>query len=576
MTNTDRPLPTPPRDIKATADKIRRVAFLGIVLFYILTYLAPLGARPLVRPDEFRYAEIPREMLASGDWVTPRLNGVRYFEKPALGYQLTAVSFAVFGQNAWALRLPSALAVLFGAMFLYYLLLRETRDPWLPGTAAMIYLCFGLVFGVGTFAVMDSLLTAALTLSIGGFYLAYRSKRFAAIMLWLIFAGVWTGAAFLIKGLLALAVPVIVLTPFLIWQREWKKLFCYPWPVLLTAICVALPWSVRIDQAEPDFWRYFLIEEHFKRFTSQTYDRGPEPFWYYLPVLLGGVMPAGLLAISGAAGVSRKWLHAPLPRLLLCWSIVPFLFFSASSCKLGTYILPCFPPLAALLALAVRRATLTRHTDCQKINGKLLQYAGWLLTAAAVLAAIGLTVWLLVPKLPPLYDRFPGWTYAALAFAVVLGLVMLRQAKLRRRRKTALLLAAAVPLIVCGQCAVPTAILGNKLPESGLAYCLRQLSPGADDLVITDRSTMAPAAWVLKRDDLIVLGKPGELEYGFKNYPEYAPRHYQPGKLPELLQRQTGRHIFYITTNNLQKKPLPKDWPLEQTVTHRGITVVKF
>jgi len=561
---------------KFTGYKIHRTVISLITLFYIFTYLVPLGARPMARPDEFRYAEIPREMLASGDWITPRLNGVRYFEKPALGYQLTALSFAVFGENAWALRLPSALAVLLTAVFIYYLLMCELRDPLLPGMATMIYLCCGMVYGVGTFAVMDSLLTAALTLSIGGFYLACRSDRPPVIAASLIFAGVWTGAAFLVKGLLAFAVPAIVLTPFLLWQRNWRQLFMYPYLVLLAAVMVALPWSWEIHQAEPDFWRYFLVEEHFKRFTGSTYDRGPEPFWYYLPILLATVMPSGLLAISGAAGISRKWLQRPLTRLLLCWAILPFVLFSVSSCKLGTYILPCFPPLAILLALAVRRVMLTQPKRHQRITGTLLQCAGWLLLAGAILAAATLTVWLRLPGLPPLFEEFPVWAYAALAGAALLGTLMMYHAKFHRWQCTVVLLAAAVPVIICGQQALPTAALGNKLPESGLSFCLQTLAPTANDLVIVDRNTTAPAAWLLKRDDLIVLGKPGELAYGFANYPQYAARHYGANELPQLLSRPRPGQIFWITTRKLRNEDFPQGRPLPEMVMCNGITVAKF
>ncbi len=547
-----------------------------LAVFFIATYLMPLGARPMIRPDEFRYAEIPREMLATNDWVTPRLNDVRYFEKPALGYQMTALSFSIFGENAFALRLPSALAVLLTAVFIYYLLLHRSRDPFLPGLATGIYLTFGIVFGVGTFAVMDSQLTAALTLSIGSFYLACGTKQKTFILLWLLSAGFWAGCAFLVKGFLAFAVPVVVLVPFLLWQRDWRRLFLYPWLPLFVAIAVALPWSLMIHHAEPDFWRYFFVEEHWHRFTSHTYDRKPQPFWYFIPILLGGIMPSGLLAIPGWFGVKRDWLKTPLTRLLLCWTIMPFLFFSASSCKLGTYILPCFPPLAMLLAIAVRNAMLERHKLYQLITGKIARIFGWILMPGAVLAAVGLIVWHLMPKLPRLYDGFPWWPCAGMVFAELLGIMLLRRSRIQPLKELALLLAAIVPIIFCGLHSLPTAALGNKATEIGLVNCSNFMVPKPNDLIVVDRGVMAAASWVFKRTDLIVLGKPGELEYGFQNYPEYSARHYQLDDFPWLLKKMHRGHIFFITSQDLKRKPFPSDWPVPEIVIDHGVTMAKF
>ena len=119
----------------------RRLPVTLLILFYLATYILPLGSRQMIRPDEFRYAEIPREMLASGNWITPKLVDVRYFEKPALGYQLTALSFKYFGENAFALRLPSALAVGITALLLFGLLKTNSSDPRLP-VLATGFICF--------------------------------------------------------------------------------------------------------------------------------------------------------------------------------------------------------------------------------------------------------------------------------------------------------------------------------------------------------------------------------------------------------------------------------------------------
>ena len=330
----------------------RRRAALVLVLFYFSVYLLPLGLRPLLRPDEFRYAEIPREMLASGNWWSPRFVGFRYYEKPVLGYQLTALSMRLLGENAFAVRLPSALAAGATALLLWHLLaaMAEKKRDWLAPLGTAIFLGFGIVYGIGTYAVLDFPLTFAVTAAWCGFYFAWRSEKPSARLGWLALAGAAAGAGFLQKGLVAFALPALVAGAFLIWRREWKHLFLWPWIPLAVAVAVALPSAWTLHRAEPDFWRYFIMVEHFARFTSSTGDRHPQPFWYFLPILLGGMMPTGLLAVAAWTGWKREFFRRPGPQFLLCAFALPFLFFSASSCKLGTYILPCFAPLAGLIA----------------------------------------------------------------------------------------------------------------------------------------------------------------------------------------------------------------------------------
>ena len=157
--------------------KFHQTMLLILAVFYLFVYILPLGLRDMMIPDEFRYGEIPREMVANNDWVTPELVGVRYFEKPALGYQWTALCLKIFGENAFAVRLPSALSVGLTMLLIYWLCARQQRDRFLAPLAAMIYMSFAFVYGVGTFAVLDSQLTMALTWCIGGYFLAWQSKK---------------------------------------------------------------------------------------------------------------------------------------------------------------------------------------------------------------------------------------------------------------------------------------------------------------------------------------------------------------------------------------------------------------
>ena len=544
-------------------------------LFFLCTYLLPLGIRPLIRPDEFRYAEIPREMLSSGDWIVPRLNGVRYFEKPATGYQMTAVCFALFGENAFALRLPSVLGVLLTAAFLYFLMYRYSRDPFLPGLAAGIYLCSGLVFGVGTFAVLDSQLTCMLSLSIMAFYFAWSSSERRYVFCWLIAAGAFAGVAFLIKGFLAIAVPVIVAVPFLIWQKEWRKLFLFPWIPLLVMLAVVLPWSLAVHQAEPDFWRYFFFEEHVNRFFSHTYDRKPQPFWYFLPVLLGGMMPAGLLWFVAWRGIAWRWLHSSFLRFLLCWTVLPFLFFSVSSCKLGTYILPCFLPLAALTAIAFRHALRIRPRSAEKTMNVLRRFWGALWVTVGGSCLIGMSILLFVPRIPspfPEFNPFP-WLFSVCSLGY--GILLL-QSGTRIFSTLRFSFLGLCPIILLGIFSIPAVLFGDKMTEIGLTECLNKIPVAPEDIVVTGRGEAAAVAWKLKRSDLIILGKWGEFEYGFKNYPEYAGRYYPDRALTELAAEKYPRRLVYITMRDLKRKPLPPELFHYEHAISGGIVLIRF
>lgn len=542
--------------------------FAALALFFI-AYLLPLGGRPMLRPDEFRYAEIPREMLATGDWTVPRLSGVRYFEKPALGYQLTALSFRIFGENEFALRLPSALAVGLAALFLYFLVRKVRADARLAAQGALAYLACSIVLGVGTFAVLDSQLSAALTLTVGGFYLAWRAPGKSETCFWLLFAGAAAGAAFLLKGFLAIAIPGIVIVPFLIWQRDWKKLLLYPWLPLFACLAVALPWSLQIAVAEPDFWRYFFVEEHLNRFLGETYDRKPQPFWYFLPVLAGGILPPGLLAVAGYRGWTKTFFRDPFHRFLLLWAAIPFVFFSASSCKLGTYILPCFPPLALLLALGFAAA---RQAMPETVHRRLATTMAVLAAVTGLVGIAGIAV--LCCCGARLYTRID-----ALPFLAMLALLGWSLALWRLRRSewaTAVLLAGFAPAVAFGMYAFPDRLVGKVATANGLRSCFAELgSPDAQTMLIVERSVVQPTAWVTGRTDIILCGRMGELEYGLSRYPqEYAGRHYPEDETAAMLAARRPPRALYI---RLDRRKGPEAVPFAcrilREVSRYGVTI---
>jgi len=328
----------------------------AVITLYLLLYIAPLGVRPLFIPDETRYFEIPREMIASGDWVVPRLNGIRYFEKPVLGYWLIAASMLAFGENAFAVRFPSAVAAGISALAVFALA-RRFAGGYLPAiTAVGIFLTSLEVLGIGTFSVLDGPVSLFITLAMASFFLAHQSESGSGQKALRLSAfGFFCGLAFLTKGFISFAVPVVCLVPFLIWERRLWEYVKSAWLPLTVAVLTVLPWSLMIHFREGDFWRYFFWVEHIQRFLSPPSGQHPEPFWYYIPVLLAGSLPWAVLFPAAYFGLRKIDFGDSLVRFAVCWFLFPFLFFSASSGKLATYILPCFPALSLLMAMGLRK-----------------------------------------------------------------------------------------------------------------------------------------------------------------------------------------------------------------------------
>ena len=491
-----------------------------VALFWLACYILPLGIRPLVRPDEFRYAEIPREMMEAGDLFAPRLNGMPYFEKPPLGYQLIACSMRVFGQNAFALRLPSALATGIAAAVIFLLVAVRTDDRRLPPLAAGAYLSGGLVYGVGTFAVLDAPLTAALTATMAFLYLSDTAASRRAALCWMALAGAAAGVAFLVKGFLGLVIPAIVLLPYALWQRRFLAFLRNAWAAVLTLLLVAVPPSVVLHLHAPGFWRYFILVEHFDRFTASTGDKSPQPFWYFIPVMLLGPLPAGTLFFATRPAWNRAFFRIPLVRFALCWCVVPFLFFSASSCKLGTYVLPCFPPLAILLAKALCAARDAAPGATDRIIHRIARVSGWVVLAIALAGAVFFAI-------RPAGLNGPVWPLLALALFALFACSMLAAARRRLPpvRLFVLFLAGFAACLPPVLKILDGGIISEPAPERDIREALARFPVAPDDIVISDSNSFHSYAWVLRRSDLHLIGTGGELKYAIANDPASAARH---------------------------------------------------
>lgn len=325
-------------------------AVLAIVLLLVV-YLGRLHGYPFQDPDEGRYAEIPREMIESGDWLTPRLNYVKYYEKPPLLYWLTATSFTLFGQNEWAGRLVPALTGL-ATIWMTFALGKAAfgvRAAWLSlGLLATAPLFFGLAQAL----VIDMLLTACTTATLASFWFAHRAVDPLVKRRWVLAVAVSAALGVLSKGLVALVLPGMVALALLVLWRDWATLRALVgWRPIVTFLAIAAPWFVLVSRAHPEFAYFIFVREHFERFAAEV--GHPEGPFYYVPVMLVGPLPwsvwALLLVFSRSARHAFGRIPAEPRTFLLVWAGFMFVFFSVASSKLATYVLPILPAVALLL-----------------------------------------------------------------------------------------------------------------------------------------------------------------------------------------------------------------------------------
>ncbi len=321
-----------------------------------LAWFGSLDHRRLIKPDEGRYAEIAREMAARGDWVTPRLNGIKYFEKPPLQYWVTAAAFKVFGERDWTARVWPAGTSFLGILLAWFAGRRLFGEAagWLAAVA-LASSFFYLV--IGHFNTLDMGLCFFLQLAFSGFLLAQRADRSSAgCRNWMLLA--WAGAALAVlsKGLISLVLPGATLVLYSLVTRDlspWRKL--HPLPGLAVFFAIAAPWHVLASLQNPEFAHFYFIHEHFERFLTKVHGR-VEPWWYFGPVLFAAALPWSTLAIHAALAQWKDRGEAGRAlRFLAIWSAFTLLFFSASGSKLPSYILPVLPALALMVGALLTR-----------------------------------------------------------------------------------------------------------------------------------------------------------------------------------------------------------------------------
>ncbi|MBI3901895.1 MAG: glycosyltransferase family 39 protein [Nitrosomonadales bacterium] len=421
--------------------------WLWLLLAVAVIWFGNIEYRKLIKPDEGRYAEIPREMVASGDWVTPRLNGLKYFEKPPLQYWATATAYTVFGEHQWTSRLWVALTGFAGLLLVCF---AGTR---LFGREAGLYAAV-LLGGSQLYALMahidtlDMGVTFFITLGIAGLLLGQQEGADARTRRnWMYLAWIAMALAVLSKGLMGFILPGAALFLYSLVQRDIRVWLRMHWGVgLLLFFAITAPWFYLVMKANPEFFQKFFIYEHYTRFTTKELGRY-QPWYYFVPVLLFGMLPWTILMFDT---LSRTWKNSARSdkafnpeRFLLVWAVFIYLFFTKSGSKLPSYLLPMFPALALLMG----KQLVTM--DARRLF--------WQIAPLLPLALLGLVLAPFTAKLAdtPLqvqgYSAYATWLFLA-ALVWVVGMIA-ALLLLRRRNKLVAVLSLALSSLLAAQIA---------------------------------------------------------------------------------------------------------------------------
>ncbi len=427
------------------------VAYASAGLIVVVCLFSHLGAIGLVGPDEPRYAWIARAMASSGDWLTPRLYGQPWFEKPVLYYWAAALGFLIHLPAEWAARLPSALAALGAAIAIGLLGLKfYTEEPW---PFASPFLIAPLIFSTSVAAIgfaraagPDMLFSAALTIAMatGAVVLnrrgALRVERgnqaagSASDSFPLALFGASLGLAVLAKGPAGILLAVGAVGIWTLVTSRWRYAFRLAHPIAIAMFClVALPWYVLCELRNPDFLRIFIFQHNFERYLTPLFQHR-QPFWYFVSILFLGLLPwTACLWPAFQEGLrlwrQKSWSTSP-GFFIACWALFPFIFFSFSQSKLPGYILPAIPPLALLIAVGLQHRILAPKSPVSLVA-----------SAWCILIAVGVT-WIVmalsavhwVNRLPAAARDVSGkmvWHISIIAIAG--GIIIAALAVLRNR-----------------------------------------------------------------------------------------------------------------------------------------------
>ncbi len=514
-------MPTTPNQHVAARRRRRGVAGIALLVAMLVLWFGFLGLRALYFPDEGRYAEIPREMLASGDWVTPRLNTFPYFEKPPLQYWITAAAFALFGERDWTARLWPAVSGLLGVLAVLATA-RRLYSPRAGWVAAGVMASSAGYFLATQFLTLDMGLAALLTGAMCAFAVAQDARATAAqTRQWMLVAWALCALAVMSKGLIGIVLPALALGVYIAVTRSFgllRRLHLVAGIAVMLALTV--PWFMTVEMRNPGFSQFFFVQEHFQRFTQPEHRR-PGPWWYFLPIGAFALMPwlpAMMASMRGARFSPRVRASRDFnPTLFFwCWAGAILVFFSISASKLPAYILPAMG--AVVLAIAVPLAR--RLRTGLRITAATAVACGALLA----LGSLPATALIKVPQVAEDFRAQVGWLIGAgVLYALAGGGAWWLVARRRFMAALAVLvlggiLASQVAMVMAH--AVDEYFSAERLLER-VAAGVRPFQPGVPFYSVDMFDHTVP--FLLGRT-VILVKEQGELAYGIAA----APANYIP------------------------------------------------
>jgi 4-amino-4-deoxy-L-arabinose transferase-like glycosyltransferase len=519
--------------MRTRTDVLLLAGFCAFLFFYGNGQFGLIGA------DEPRYAQVAREMLDRHDWITPTLGGQPWLEKPPLYYWQAVLVYSVLGVGDVTARLPSALDATL-LVIVVYLFFRRFRRGLELDAALITASCAGII-GYARAASMDMVLATSFSIAM----LSWWAWRETDKHFYLAFSYLFLALGMLAKGPVAPFLAAMILFVFAAATKEWHRVLKTFWmPGILLFCLVALPWYFAVQVRNPQFFREFILEHNFARFSTDLYHHH-QPFWYYIPVTLLALVPWTMFVIAALVERARLWWRErnfPEPDLQLqfgvfaiCWLIVPVVFFSVSQSKLPGYIVPAIPAATVLLADYLRERL--EHRDEVAPISKWLAILHALGAAAPIVPALLVGYAVTERRLPP---GRPMLIALAIAFVLcaAIALTLVSRSQLRMLRFITLI---PVVLAVAAVLKLGTNAIDQKLSTRPLAGELANLE--------THRLPLA------------VYGVPREVEYGLAFYRNQKVDHYEPGQIPKsehllvapstwknnVIKETAGRRISFLT-----------------------------
>jgi 4-amino-4-deoxy-L-arabinose transferase-like glycosyltransferase len=513
---------------RTRTDILLLAGFCAFLFFYGLGQFGLIGA------DEPRYAQVAREMMERGDWVTPTLGGHPWLEKPPLYYWEAGLVYRAIGVSDVAARIPSAVnaSLLVIAAYLFF---RKFRGGMAVDAALITASCAGMI-GFARAASTDMPLASAFCVGM----LAWWAWRESGKQRYLLAFYALMALGMLAKGPVAPFLAGLVVVVFSFVVGEPRLILRTLWiPGILLFCAIGLPWYVAVQMRNPVFFHEFILEHNLARFSSNVYHH-PEPFWYYLPVAALAILPWTVFTVIALVESLRGWwaerksaareLEFQFRIFAVAWFVVPIVFFSLSQSKLPGYILPAIPAAALLLG-----DYLLRHSEKPRAVPKWLVVLHALLASAPIVPALLIGYAVTQHRLP---GGRPMFIAVAIAFVLCLAIaVTLVRGNLRMLRFVTLV---PVVLTVAAVLKLGTTAIDLKLSARPLA--------------------MELASVETKQLPIAVYGVQRELDYGLSFYRNQAVQHYESGNVPSgehllvapttwmhnVVQQTAGRHVTLL------------------------------